>query len=401
VKNGWQQKKLEDICDVFADGDWIETKDQSSDGIRLIQTGNVGEGAFKDRGEKARYVSDATFQRLRCTEIFEGDCLISRLPEPVGRSCILPNTGERMITAVDCTIVRFSQSQMISRFFNFYSQSRNYLKAVDTETTGTTRKRISRSKLGQVPVPIPPIREQQHIVSILDNAFDAIATAKANTENNVQHARALFESDLQAIFTQRGKGWVEKTLADVSKVFGRGKSRHRPRNEPKLYGGKYPFVQTGDVRNAVDVIDSYSQTYSDVGLAQSKLWPAGTVCITIAANIAETAILGFDSCFPDSMIGVVPDERITSSAFLQYLLQSFKSHLQAQGKGSAQHNINLGTFEHQTFPFPSLTKQQAIINRLTGIRAQSERLISLYQKKLAALDALKKSLLHQAFNGQL
>ena len=104
---------LADVCEVFADGDWVESKDQSPNGIRLIQTGNVGQGVFKARSEKARYISEATFKRLRCTEIFEGDCLISRLPDPVGRSCILPDTGERMITAVDCTIVRFNPKQLL------------------------------------------------------------------------------------------------------------------------------------------------------------------------------------------------------------------------------------------------------------------------------------------------
>lgn len=108
----WKVKKLIDLCDVFADGDWIESKHQSSRGIRLIQTGNVGDGLFKDRAEKARYISEDTFRRLRCTEVFEGDCLISRLPDPVGRACILPDSGEKMITAVDCTIVRFKKSML-------------------------------------------------------------------------------------------------------------------------------------------------------------------------------------------------------------------------------------------------------------------------------------------------
>ena len=115
MKAGWHTKPLAALCEVFGDGDWIESKDQSADGIRLIQTGNVGEGVFKDRGEKARYISEETFKRLRCTEIFEGDCLISRLPDPAGRSCILPDTGERMITAVDCTIVRFNVNQTLPR----------------------------------------------------------------------------------------------------------------------------------------------------------------------------------------------------------------------------------------------------------------------------------------------
>uniref|UniRef100_UPI002634EEEA restriction endonuclease subunit S n=1 Tax=Novosphingobium sp. TaxID=1874826 RepID=UPI002634EEEA len=231
--------------------------------------------------------------------------------------------------------------------------------------------------------------------------FAGIATAKANAEKNLQNARALFESHLHAVFTHRGPGWVEKTLEEISREFGRGKSKHRPRNDPKLYGGKYPFIQTGDVRNSTHVIETYSQTYSELGLAQSKLWPTGTLCITIAANIAETGILGFDACFPDSVIGVVVDEKQTSTKFLEYLLQSFKTRLQALGKGSAQANINLGTFENQRFPFPPLSDQPAITARLDALQTETRRLEALYAKKLAALDELKRALLHQAFSGQL
>ncbi len=401
MKAGWQSKTLGELAEVFADGDWVESKDQSTEGVRLIQTGNVGEGVFKDRAEKARYISEDTFKRLRCTEIFEGDCLISRLPDPVGRSCLLPDTGERMITAVDCTVVRFNTKQFIPTFFNYFSQSNDYLDAVNAETSGTTRTRISRSNLGKIAVPVPPIPEQQRIVGILDAAFADIATATANAEQNLQNARALFESHLQSVFTQRGEGWKQKTLEEISITFGRGKSRHRPRNEEKLYGGKYPFIQTGDIRNAEHFIMEYSQTYSEAGLAQSKLWPKGTICITIAANIAETGILGFDACFPDSVIGVVTNPAEADIDFVEYLLQSFKARIQALGKGSAQANINMGTFENERFPFPSVAEQKQIVVKLDALREETQRLESLYQRKLAALAELKKSLLHQAFSGVL
>ncbi|MGH8549823.1 MAG: restriction endonuclease subunit S [Methylococcales bacterium] len=209
-----------------------------------------------------------------------------------------------------------------------------------------------------------------------------IATAKANAEKNLQNARALFESHLNAVFTQRGEGWVEKRLGEVSRDFGRGKSKHRPRNDPRLYGGKHPFIQTGDVRNSDHLITSFSQTYNESGLAQSKLWPKGTLCITIAANIAETGILDFDACFPDSVIGVVVDENVTSNKFLEYLLQSFKTQLQSQAKGSARDNINLSTLENRLFPFPGLKVQQEIGSTLDGLREETQHLESIYQRKL-------------------
>jgi len=164
---GWQNVALAEACEMFADGDWIESKDQFPTGIRLIQTGNVGRGEFKNRTEKARYISEATFKRLRCTEIFEGDCLVSRLPNPVGRSCLLPNTGDRMITAVDCTILRFKRTHVIPSFFVYYSQSQDYLRAVNSETTGTTRNRISRNNLGHVAIPLAPIANQIRIGATL------------------------------------------------------------------------------------------------------------------------------------------------------------------------------------------------------------------------------------------
>ena len=190
-------------------------------------------------------------------------------------------------------------------------------------------------------------------------------------------------------------------MAEIATTFGRGKSKHRPRNELKLYGGNYPFIQTGDIRNADHCITEYLQTYSEAGLAQSKLWPKGTICITIAANIAETAILGFDACFPDSVIGVVTNPKEADIGFVEYLLQSFKARLQALGKGSAQANINMGTFENERFPFPSVTEQKQIVTKLDGLSEETQRLESTYQRKLAALEALKKSLLHQAFSGDL
>ncbi len=230
------------------------------------------------------------------------------------------------------------------------------------------QQRVPKEFLEQTRIPVPPTAEQLRIVGILDKAFDAIATAKANTENNLQNARELFESRLAEFFSGCNKTWKKKTLREVSIQFGRGKSKHRPRNDPKLYGGAYPFIQTGDIRNSNHMVRSYAQTYNKAGLAQSKLWPTGTVCITIAANIAETAILGFDACFPDSVIGVVPNETMTTSGFLEYQLQAVKSQLQAAGKGSAQDNINLATFESRQFFSPISKRRSKLFQPSTNSR---------------------------------
>jgi type I restriction enzyme S subunit len=200
-ENGnWEKKKIVDISTVFEDGDWIESKDQSAEGIRLIQTGNVGNGIFKDRGEKARYISENTFKKLRCTEIFEGDCLVSRLPDPVGRTCILPDTGEKMITAVDCTIIRFDQKQLTSNWFLYYSLSIQYQNEIQKQVTGATRQRISRKNLGLISVPIPQIKAQQTIVRQLDALRAETLKLEAVYQKKIDDLEELKKSILQMAF---------------------------------------------------------------------------------------------------------------------------------------------------------------------------------------------------------
>ena len=160
---------LSSLCDTFIDGDWIEAKDQSNSGIRLIQTGNVGIGKFKDKDDKARYISEETFNRLNCTEVIEGDILISRLPDPVGRACIIPAGLGKSITAVDCTIIRLN-GKMLPKFFVAFTNTPDYAMQIKKVLSGTTRLRVSRANLGKIQIPIPSIEEQQQFVSIAEQA---------------------------------------------------------------------------------------------------------------------------------------------------------------------------------------------------------------------------------------
>lgn len=247
---------------------------------------------------------------------------------------------------------------------------------------------------------LPKLPEQQRIVEILDKAFANIDKAKENVTKNLNNAKELFENYLTFKLSKQEK-WDKKRLDEVAIDFGRGRSRHRPRNDKNLYGGKYPFIQTGDIRNANHFISKYSQTYNEIGLAQSKLWPKGTLCITIAANIAETGILTFDACFPDSVIGGVFDKEKINIDYVEYLLHSFKAILQAEGKGSAQDNINLGTFEKYKFPFPDKITQDKIVLVLNKMRENITKLEQIYEQKINDLDELKQSILQKAFNGEL
>ena len=164
-----ERVSLSSLCNTFIDGEWIEAKNQSLSGIRLIQTGNVGVGEYKDKGDNARYISEETFERLNCTEVVEGDILISRLPDPVGRACSVPGGLGKSITAVDCTIVRLNDA-VLPEYFIAYTNTPDYAMQIKKVLSGTTRLRVSRANLGKISVPLPQKEEQSNFVSIVHQA---------------------------------------------------------------------------------------------------------------------------------------------------------------------------------------------------------------------------------------
>ena len=167
LSDSCEKRNLKEVSVLFADGDWIESKDQALDGIRLIQTGNVGFGVYIDKTQNAKYISETTFHRLNCLEIYDGDILISRLPEPAGRACLLPKSTERRITAVDCTVIRTDSSVIDRNYLLQFLCSEQYLKTVNSFLAGGTRQRISRKNLEGIEVPYPSIDEQRYWGSFL------------------------------------------------------------------------------------------------------------------------------------------------------------------------------------------------------------------------------------------
>ncbi len=190
--------------------------------------------------------------------------------------------------------------------------------------------------------------------------------------------------------------WKVKKLGEVCEI-GRGKSKHRPRDAEFLFGGKYPFIQTGDVRRADLYLSEFTQTYSEAGLKQSKLWDENTLCITIAANIAETAILKIKACFPDSVIGLIPKENKTSVLFVKHLFDKFKIEIQKLSQGAAQDNLNQEKLSKIQFAFPSIVEQQKISSFLLLI---DER-ISTQKKIIKKLETSMRSYRQKLFSRKI
>ena len=329
------------------------------------------------------------------------DIVFARTGATTGKSYLVCDPPE-VVAASYLIRLRVQDPTVSAKFISKYFQTREYWDSVSSGISGSAQGGFNASKLSALAIPIPPLPEQKRIVAILAEAFEGIDRAIANTEKNLANARELFKSYLNAIFTQKGDGWEKKTLQEISIKFTRGKSKHRPRGDKKLYGGKYPLIQTGDISNSKHRITSYSQTYNELGLAQSEIWPQGTVCIAIVgANVAETAILDFDACFPDSVIGILVNKEVSDSDYVEYLFQVFKAELKEKGKGTARDNINLGTFANQRFPFPDVKTQKIIACQLEELSFETQRLENIYRQKIAALNELKQSILQKAFTGEL
>jgi type I restriction enzyme S subunit len=188
------------------------------------------------------------------------------------------------------------------------------------------------------------------------------------------------------------KKWQTKRLGELGEV-NRGRSRHRPRYAEHLYGGTYPFIQTGDIKASNGRITSHQQTYSEAGLAQSRLWPAGTLCITIAANIAETGILSYPACFPDSVVGFVADQSKCEVLFIEYMFRHLRRYIQHEATGSVQDNINLETLSRLEIPLPPLSVQRAIASVLGALDDK----IELNRRMNETLEALAQSLFKSWF----
>jgi type I restriction enzyme S subunit len=292
---------------------------------------------------------------------------------------------------------------------------------------------IPLSKVCGLQISLASTAEQNQIVNVLEELFSDLDNAIENLKKAQEQIRIFRQAVLkQAFIGKLTEKWrcnhkivvsdrthfpeaVSEGLGDLPRIpnewfytyfskmgdLGRGKSKHRPRNDPKLFGGKYPFIQTGEIRAAKNVLREYSETYNEIGLAQSKLWPAGTLCITIAANIAETAFLGIKACFPDSIVGYTAYESMVSPKFIDYFIQSTKQKIQAYAPATAQKNINLTILENLLIPYCHLKEQEKIVQEIESRFSVCDQLEQTIETNLQKAESLRQSILKQAFEGKL
>ena len=397
MKKDWEIKKLSEVCEINIGRTpergnskmWDKEKKTENVWLSIADLNNAEDGYISDSSE---YVSDNAVPKMK---LVKANTLLMSFKLTIGRCAI---TKRELFTNEAIAALPIIDKDLDLFFLNYYLENFDWAKLTegDVKVKGKT---LNKEKLKEVPITVPPREEQKRIVKILDEKIAQLETIKTNAQTNLQNAKDLFQSQLTKAFSNTT--WEKAKLEDIALDFSRGKSKHRPRNDKCLFGGDYPFIQTGDIRNADKYVTDYTETYNETGLAQSKLWPKGTLCITIAANIAETAILSFPCCFPDSVIGFIPNEKLTTVDFVYYLIQFFKSELQKMSKGAAQDNLNLAKFENMNFPLPPLPEQKRIVEQLDSLSEKTKALQNIYEQMLLDCEELKQSFLCKAFAGEL
>ena len=299
------------------------------------------------------------------------------------------------------------------RYLLAHFKTRSFLTSGEMVMTGAVgQQRVPKAFVLESQLPLAPLNEQRRIAAKLDTTLAAVDACRQRLDG----VAAILKRFRQAVLAAATSGeltrewreergdfshWQEKRLAELGE-FGRGKSRHRPRNDPRLYGGDYPFIQTGDVANAKgDWLAAHSQTYSNFGLAQSRIWPSSTLCITIAANIADTALLEYPACFPDSVVGFVADRAQVEPLFAKWMIDSVADKLESFAPATAQKNINLAILDKIVFSVPPLQEQTEIISRAQELFTLADQLEARLTAARKLVDRLTPALLAKALRGEL
>lgn len=341
----WRELRLGDVCQIGSgDGapqedNWFSNNGEPFVRVSDLSTTRKGSRIFSSRDK----VTSNAIEQLRLRK-WSKDSLL--LPKS-GASALL---NQRALLGVDACVVShlaiLMPTELIDADFLYWWSTKFDAARVIPDPSYPS---IRLQDLARLKIALPTLVEQKRIVDVLQQA-DAVKNLQAE-------ARKIFNSLAKQRFVEmfghpaeNSKGFETAAFQSFG-TLDRGVSKHRPRDAGHLLGGPYPFIQTGDVSNAGDWITNYKATYSEAGLAQSRLWPRGTLCITIAANIAKAAILEFDACFPDSVVGFTPDEDVCSE-YVLYCLRFYQEYFEHRAPQSAQMNINLDTLRKLRMPKP-------------------------------------------------
>ena len=399
MKKGWESKELKAVSAI----NYGYTESASADpvGPRFLRITDIQNDCVD--WENIPYCKiEKEDLRKYCLE--RGDIVFARTGATTGKSFLVCDPPKDTVFASYLIRLRLLDKELLPDFVSLFFQTAGYWQTIKEGSSGSAQGGFNATKLGALSIPFPSLPEQQRIVSILDDAFAGIATAKANAEKNLQNARALFESHLQAVFSQRSDGWKQVRIEDACESIMDCVNKTAPKVEGPT---SFKMIRTTNVRNGQVNLDSVNYVTEDV----YRIWTRrqipkqGDVLLTREAPMGEVGmLLSEEKVFlGQRLVSYRANPLKLNNRFLLYALQSteLQNQIHALASGSTVQHMRVPDSKNLLLPLPDLMKQIKVVTTLDALHEETKRLESIYRHKLATLDELKKSMLHQAFSGQL
>jgi len=392
VRKAWPRARLGDLLKQV----WREEIVNASNIYRILGARWYAQGLFiKDTK------SGHEIRAERVYRVHQGDFVYNRLFAWKG-SFALANTDDHLCcVSNEFPCFEIDATRIDPRFlWCYFSRGNVWKKALGLSVGGTptSRNRLNESRFLGLEIPLPPLPEQRRVVARIEELAERIGEAQGLRQQSFDEVQALFEQCRATVF-QAASGTSVVALEQLA-TLERGKFSHRPRNEPRFFGGNHPWIQIAEIERSNKFIREWNTTLNDDGLAISKKFPKGTVLVSIAATIGATGILAFDCCVPDSIVGVTPRTGIDSE-FLYHYLGYVRTHLESVAPQSAQKNINLQILAPLPAPQLPLVEQRKIVAYLDQLEVAVDALANVQGETAAELDALLPAILDRAFKGEL
>jgi type I restriction enzyme, S subunit len=421
LPHGWARIALSGLVSpagLFSDGDWVESKDQDANGsIRLLQLADVGDGIFLNKS--SRFVNEEQFKRLRCTEVLEGDILIARMPDPLGRACLAPRLPQRCITVVDVAILRPGNALVHTAWAMHALNAPQVRTQIDLESTGTTRRRIARGKLASFELPVPPVNEQKRIADKLDAVLSRTDACRDHLDRVPEILKRFRQSVLAAamsgalteewrsalgqrsqncssdpesaaeISSELPKSWRWRRLADVTSNFDARRVPIKAGDRSKRRG-QYPYY---GAFGAIDTIDDFLFDGEFLLLAEDGK--------NLESRDRPIALVAQGRFWVNNHAHVMQPKSMILINYLSFWLNSSALDLSGLLTGIDQVKLTRGAMDRIPVPVPPLDEQAEVIRRVESLFAWADRLEGRHKTARARVERLTPALLAKAFRGEL
>ncbi len=326
-----------------------------------------------------------------------GEFLVAEIDAKVGGFGVVPDELDGSIVSSHYFLFKIKREKLDYRFLDYFARTPFFRDQVAARGS-TNYAAIRPHHVLQYQIPLPPLSEQQRIVARIEELAAKINEARSLRRRTAEEVEALLTATRARIFEEAAKKGT--TRLDNLAILERGKFSHRPRNEPRFFGGDHPWIQIAEIEASNKYICNWTQTLNDDGLAISRKFPKGTLLVSIAATIGAVGILDFDCCIPDSIVAITPRSG-TDGEYVYHYLGYVRSHLEQVAPQSTQKNINLEILSPISIPDVPLIEQRRVVAYLDDLQARVEALKLLQAETAAELDAMLPSILNKVFKGEL